>query len=66
MMFAEIVSAIELAFCLEKTEKLLFPPTFEPLEAHVHCLDALGIIVFNVSPSAVELSVVTGVGPGWG
>ncbi len=28
--------------------------------------DALGIIVFIVSPSAVELSVVTGVGPGWG
>ena len=27
--------------------------------------DALGTIVFSVSPIALELSVVTGVGPGW-
>eukprot|EP00956_Cyclotella_meneghiniana_P031233 scaffold81332_cov22-Cyclotella_meneghiniana.AAC.2 len=28
--------------------------------------DAFGVIVSMVRPTAVELSVVTGVGPGWG
>ncbi len=65
MMFACIIGSIEDAFTPEILELALGISALEPMKTFIHRFGALGVMVPMVSPSAVMLSVVTGVGLGW-
>ena len=66
MVFAGIVSTINWHFAQRKRNSCCARLHLSHWKYISMALDAMGSIVFVVSPTAVELSVVTGVGPGCG
>ena len=66
VVFAGVVGTVEDAFCQRYLNWRCALRHFNQLNRWSFDFDAFGVMVPMVSPCAVMLSVVTGVGAGWG
>ena len=61
-MLSIVVTHVEFAWSPKDIKLFLLLAIFEPVEAHIHSLCALGLHAFFIRPAAVALSVCSFVG----